>query len=541
MTRTRPPSVPWLLVRLKLRLTFNRIRTARAGTLNAVVSSVLALAAGVAAFFLVAASASVDDPRVSQGVLVLGSSALLLGWVIFPMITFGTDETLDPARLQLLPLRRRPLMAGLVASSFVGFAPVAAVIAVAGAVIGYGVGPWIVITALAGLLLLLLCAASARMVTTLLASRLTSRRGRDTMVFVASFLALAVQGLRFVRFNSVDPELVDRLISVCRWFPPGMLGHAIFDAHDGAYGIAVVEVMATAVLLPAVVLVWASALDRSLTVVTGGMTVPRRERSPRRSGLALMIERLPFITPTPAGAVAARELRYVARDPKRKVLVINSILLGLGGPLYLSFRAGGGLSPDSVLLSSVAGVIALLGSMNQFGFDGAALWLDVVAGNHVREELIGKNLALAVQVVPVIAAAGIVLALVSGGWLYLPGALAMGLGGLGAGLAVANVVSVRYPQRLPENRNPFAGGGAGQGCGTAMIVMVCLLIQWLVLVPVGIAGLIIAVGGAAFTIPLAPAIALYGFVVWRAGLGMATRWAFWRQPELLLAVDPRRG
>ena len=107
------------------------------------------------------------------------------------MITFGTDETLDPARLQLLPLRRRPLMTGLLASSFVGFAPAAVILAVAGAVVGYGLGPSIVITVAAGVVLLVLCAATARMVTTLLASRLTSRRGRDAMVIIASFLALA--------------------------------------------------------------------------------------------------------------------------------------------------------------------------------------------------------------------------------------------------------------------------------------------------------------------------------------------------------------
>jgi ABC-2 type transport system permease protein len=361
------------------------------------------------------------------------------------------------------------------------------------------------------------------------------------MVIIASLLALGAQALRFVRFSSIDPELVDRLVNIFRWLPPGMLGHAILDAHEGSYTLAVVETAAPAALLPAVVLAWAGALDRSLTVVTGGMTVKRRDRGPRRTGLALLFDRLPFLTPTPVGAVAARELRYVARDPKRKVLLINSFLLGLGGPVYLAFRAGGGLSQSAVLLSSVAGFIALLGSMNQFGFDGGALWLDVVAGNLIREELIGKNLALAVQVVPVMAVAGVVLAAVSGGWVFLPASVVMGLGGLGAGLAVANVASVRVPQRLSENRSPFAGGGAGQGCGTSLVVMTCVFIQWLVLIPVAIAGAIIAIGGAVFSIPLAPAVALYGYAVWRIGLDMATRWAFWRQPELLLAVDPRRS
>ena len=123
----------------------------------------------------------------SQGVLVLGSTALMLGWVVFPMVTFGTDETTRSGAPQLLPLRRRPLMSGLLASSFVGIRAGATIVAIAGAIVGYGLGPWIVITAVAGVLLLVLCAATGRMVTTLLASRLTSRRGRDTMVFVASF------------------------------------------------------------------------------------------------------------------------------------------------------------------------------------------------------------------------------------------------------------------------------------------------------------------------------------------------------------------
>jgi len=38
---------------------------------------------------------------------------LVLGWALLPLLAFGTDETLDPARLQLLPLAKRPLMTGL--------------------------------------------------------------------------------------------------------------------------------------------------------------------------------------------------------------------------------------------------------------------------------------------------------------------------------------------------------------------------------------------------------------------------------------------
>jgi ABC-2 type transport system permease protein len=359
------------------------------------------------------------------------------------------------------------------------------------------------------------------------------------MVIVASVLALAAQGLRFVRFGAIDPDLVTNVVQVVRWLPPGMLGHAIFDAHEGSYALAAVETAAPALLVPVLLGVWGNALDRALTVVTGGLTEGRRGRHRDEGSLALLFERLPFIPATPMGAVASRDLRYVLRDPKRKVVLVNSVLIGIGLPIYLAVT-GSGVSPGTVLLSSVAGFIALFASMNQFGFDGAALWIDVIAGNRVRDEIVGKNVSLAVQVFPVMVAVGLLLAALSGGWAYLPASLVIGLAGLGAGLAVSDVVSVRYPQRVPETRNPFGGGGAGQGCAAGLVAMLGLLLQQLILAPVGIVGVVIAFAGPAVSIVLAPLVAIYGYVVWRAGVNSAARWLFWHQPELLNAVDPRR-
>src|SRR4051812_4440960 len=119
------PSLPWLLVRLKTRLAINRIKTAKAGKTNAAVTAAFGLMIALFAAIGAAASATSDDPRVHRAVLVLGATFLLLGWSLFPLVTFGIDETLDPARLQLFPLRRGPLMTGMLAASFVGIAPLA--------------------------------------------------------------------------------------------------------------------------------------------------------------------------------------------------------------------------------------------------------------------------------------------------------------------------------------------------------------------------------------------------------------------------------
>jgi ABC-2 type transport system permease protein len=223
------------------------------------------------------------------------------------------------------------------------------------------------------------------------------------------------------------------------------------------------------------------------------------------------------------------------------VLLLNSVLLGAGLPLYFGITTGASLSPGAVLLASLAGYVTILNSMNQFGFDGGALWLDVVAGQVVRAELIGKNVATAVMVVPGILVAAVVLAAFSGGWLFVPAAVVLGVAGVGVGLSVANVTSVRLPQRLPDTRSPFGRGGSGNGCVTVLAVMLAMAIQALLLSPVVIAAAIAVVVNPWLLAVVAPAAAGYGFLLWRAGLRVAGEWAWWRQPELLLAVDPRRS
>ena len=63
-------------------------------------------------------------------------------------LLYGSDQSLDPLRMALLPLRRRDLVVGLFAASWVGAPPVATLILAAGAVAGFwtsGIGSVLVI------------------------------------------------------------------------------------------------------------------------------------------------------------------------------------------------------------------------------------------------------------------------------------------------------------------------------------------------------------------------------------------------------------
>jgi ABC-2 type transport system permease protein len=388
-------------------------------------------------------------------------------------------------------------------------------------------------------LLALLCAATARALATLLAASLTSRKGRDLVVVIGAVFAVGVQLVRFIRFDKVQLRLVDHVSNVLRWLPPGMLGQAVFDARDGRWARGVVELLPALVLVPFLVIVWGRALERSLTVVSGGATKQRKaDAGEEASALAPhYARRLPA---GPIGAVAAKELRYIGRDPRRRVNLAQIVVIGIGGPLYYAIRAQHA-PQGAVLAASLAGYVAIVAAMNQFGFDGGALWIDIVAGNLVRAEIIGKNLALLVEVAPVVFVSSVVLAAFTGGWVYVPAALLLAFAGIGAGLAVANVVSVRYPQRLPETLSPFGGRASGQGCATVLIMALAMIVQAVLLAPVAVAAALCATFAPLALVVVAPACAVYGYGLWHAGVGIAERWAWWRQPELLLAVDARRG
>ena len=236
--RATAPDPAWTLVRLKLRLIANRAKSSRQGVVQLIVSIVFALLGGGFGAFVFGSLVADSDLRVSRSTAVLGACALTVGWALLPLLSSGTDESLDPERLVLFPLRRPTLMRGLLGGSLVGPAPFAVIIVCAGAAAGFVLqGGWVAIPAI--VVLVLFSAVTARALSATLASGLSSRRGRDAMIIVASVFFLAAQGLRFVRWTSIGPGTFDRIGAVARWTPPGMLGQAAFESRQGHQILAV--------------------------------------------------------------------------------------------------------------------------------------------------------------------------------------------------------------------------------------------------------------------------------------------------------------
>ena len=66
----------------------------------------------------------------------------MLGWLLLPLVFFGVDETLDPARFALLPLPRRTLVTGLFAAALIGVPALAVLSRSSGLVLTAAVARW---------------------------------------------------------------------------------------------------------------------------------------------------------------------------------------------------------------------------------------------------------------------------------------------------------------------------------------------------------------------------------------------------------------
>jgi ABC-2 type transport system permease protein len=243
---------------------------------------------------------------------------------------------------------------------------------------------------------------------------------------------------------------------------------------------------------------------------------------------------------TPIGAIAAKDLRYMWRDPMRRTALLATV--GPASVTLFTVFASGGRNPHSVLFAMVTATMLSVVALNQFGLDGAAYWMNVVAGNDPHRDLVGKNLAVAVVAIPATAVVATITAAITGGWVYIPLAVLGGVAGCGGALCVANVVSVRSPAPQPENMtNAWAGRGGGQSMAAGLTQMAALVLVAIILAPLGV---FIAFSALRWTPGLfiaGPLSVGYGLTLWRLGLRSSVRWLWWREAELLQAVRPRQA
>jgi ABC-2 type transport system permease protein len=531
--------------RLKLTLLRNGLRVGgRQQAVGLVVGGLFGLALAAGGFAALAVLRAASD-EVAETVAVLGFVLLFIAWAVLPLLTFTADSSLDPARLALLPLRPRQLVAGLFVASCIGVAPLATLAALAGAVAGFApAGPGLLLVLAAVLLEFALCVLVARALTTALSRWLRSRRVRDLAIVVASLGALTLNLTFQLVVRTVRPEgIADlgwlrSLAGALGWLPPGLAARAMAASAAGRYWPALAELLGAAVTVLLLAWWWYASLERVLTTAEPAGR-PQRAGRAEAGLLPRPVRRL--LPLDQRGAVAAKDLRYFARHPRLRVLWVTAALFTIVLPAFLLLTRNG--PRQGATLGALAGLYMLNSSaLNQFGPDGPAYWTNVASGRHPRGDLVGKNLAFAVPGFALVAVVATLLAAVGGGWVYLPVTLCLAAGALGVLLGVADFVSVRFPFAVPTvSSNLWGSPGGGAGCLVGLVQLLATAVEGVALAPFGI---LLAVGIALWR----PALAIlclaappYGYLFWRLGVRTGGEWLESHQPELLAALSPRRA
>ncbi|MEU8286023.1 ABC transporter permease [Micromonospora sp. NPDC048905] len=543
--------------RLKLRVMGNSFRGQGWRIALFIGGAVVGLWFAVSGFFLFAAPGLAGDGTYAVLIAAAGGGLLVLGWLLLPLVFFGVDETLDPARFALLPLPRRTLVTGLFVAALISVPVLAVLIASFGLVLtalslgGWSAGLVAVVGALGGLLL---CVAASRAVTSAFASMLRSRRVRDlaaVLLAVTAALLGPLQVFGLAALREADWDRLNGVATVIGWTPLGAPWTAGIDVAQGRVWAAPVKLLITGVAIAALLLWWSRSLESAMVGAVSAGKAPAR-----RAVTGGAVEQL---FPTFAGwarrdrfgALVAREARYWWRDARRRANLITIAVVGIFVPVLINVTGGDFAGESDAGLTSAAadsspvvvtismllvGVLASVTLANQFGFDGSAYAANVVAGVPGRVELRARMVAFSLYVLPLLGFVAVVLSAL----LRRPEWIGLTIGGLvatyGAGLAVNSLISVLGAYSLPETSNPFAMN-SGAGVAKGLLTLVAMLASVVAAVPMVAAAALL---GDAWLWLALPVGAAYGLGAALLGAYLAGDVLDRRQPELLATVTPRR-
>ena len=496
-----------LFASLKWRLLTSRLRTVSRGKRILTLIGLVVVAA-VAALMAVSFAIQRGQGDNGQVVAALFMTSQLVAWALTPMLAFGVDETVDPHRFALLPLRRSTMLRGLTVAAVIGWLPAVNVILLIGVAIGISpVLGLLPVSLVCVAVQLLMCVVLSRAASTSLADLMSTRRGRDLGMVVGFGVFVLYMGLN-AGLSSIGNSAgfgdnVSLAARVLYWTPPGSLARIPALIHDGHPATA-----AMLALLPiATVAVgywwWAAALKKAMESgpSTTESSAPAGDHDFGGAGVGT------------AWVVAARDAVLVWRDPMRRLPWLMVLVFMIGMP-FIWVQGHGALfavSFGALMSGTQVG--------NQFGVDGSGMWLHLVAiGDRARAraEMLGHLWLALIPGTVLVALSVAVCAVVRGDEKWIPAALGLGLSCLIGGGGLASYMSSAKPYAMPQARGSMFASAAPQHKVRAFQVSMVVLLGGVVLaLPAGALVLL--------TVLVAPWWGWIGLIVGPLVAGWATR------------------
>jgi ABC-2 type transport system permease protein len=535
-------------------------------------------------FVLVLAFTTLPTPAATE-VLYLLFSAMLLFWIVLPLLSYSTNEGLDVTKLQLFPLTRLEMMCSLLFSSFFDIWTIFLLV-----LFGVTVVVWWLHSLALGLLTLLVVVvfyvvmvAISQLILALLMRILQSRRFRDLSIIMIALFGSSCYFFNRFAFDAnnllnISTALGNRSFSpYLQWLPSGVAASAVRAASQGDW-VGSVALLALLLVIAGVALyLWQLVLERSMSASESGAARRSKQRASSPAGstgqaslpaasrplAASAVRRSPralvtagTVDPLNAGlfeqlqALVRKELICFWRDPLLKLRIVQSLLyivIFIVFPLLTGSGTGG--SGDGVYVlryapfvsAAVVFLFLLTLSLNTLGIERQSLTALLLFPIDRRRLLWGKNLAVGLLGVVELLVLMLVCVLLARSQAMIVPAVVIGLAGMGVALGCGNITSVFFPRYQPTlGRRGFAGTGnqaQASGCFNNFMSLIALIATILLLTPVALGiGIPFFMDAQWIWVVSMPLSLLYGLVLYVLFTEIAARRLLATEPEILAAT-----
>ncbi|PRB13696.1 hypothetical protein [Microbacterium sp. MYb62] len=401
-------------------------------------------------------------PEAAVTAIVLTGAVIVLGWWIGSILV-SADDSLAPERFALLPVTARSLLPGFVVAGATTIGGIGTTVALLLMLLGWSVSLPALFSALIMIpVAVVTCVLGARVVSGLLAGWLARRSIRDLVVtlgvvLVASsgvLLNLGVGALS--RVGDVGGALTG-IAEIVGWTPLG----AVFGVSGSlAQGDLVSAALRLLIALATVVALWFAAQG----LLAARLVAPIQSSGGGRVRSGGLLDRM--LPATPAGAIAARTLRYFRRDPRQVVNIVMLLLLPaifIGISLMNGFQDESiGFGPAVILIPAINALLAGTIVQMAIAYDNDAVAMHILTGVSGTADRAGRLLGFGLIALPVTIALCVATCLLAGRPDLLPASLGAAIGltaiAAGAGAWVGSFLPGRAP--APE-ANPFGRGSSG--------------------------------------------------------------------------------
>ena len=386
---------------------------------------------------------------VARAVTVLGGAALLVGFLVGPILVGAVDQ-LDPRRFAVFGVDERKLPGVLTVAALVSvpsLALLAVYISVCIVAIGAGT-PW-PLAVLATIVTVITTVLISRIGMAINALLLPERRSRElTALFALALIVIAFPVAVFLgslRWDGHVPESLAVLTTASGFSPLAASPAFLFSVAAGETASAWTSGIIALVTLGLLWMVWTWLVRRLLT------TTERPVASRERTGLGWF-----GLLPSNAfGAIASRSLVYWLRDRR---YIMNIIVVPVAGIATMLPLIVAGVPVEIAALVPVPVMALFFGWLphNDVAYDSTALWTHVASGVRGLPDRLGRLVPVLLVAIPVLAIAVPLSLLLAGDWSML-----LPLGGLAASLlfsalGLSSIVSVVAPYAVSRpGDSPF--------------------------------------------------------------------------------------